>query len=250
VRGVHYFTKKSASELAEIVRELTLLEVGPNTKLVATGSKAATFYVILQGAARVYMPIDEVDDDGDASQDQGVSAGMANTHVLEDGDSFSEQGTRLSPSGKDYTRKMEVIAARHTLLLVLERSALDASMIRLREGVLQRHTDKLRDVFAFSDWKTDDLRRLAAVVTKRKFNKGVAIVQQGQRVLDSMFFLCVICQLRSMRFRTTFTIPEEGQRVLDSMFFLCVIWQLCSMRFINHRRIQNKTNGGGRLNPG
>lgn len=189
VRGLYFFEKRTNEERSEVVRELTLRNVAAHEKVVPIGSKASCLYVILQGAARLYMPIDEEDEEALPSQDEGVSANLVNTHVLEDGDSFGEQGLRTARNGSDHTRKFEVIAAIPSLLLVLERSDYQKALTRLRENVLRGRATLLRRVFAFSDWQEEDLRRLAEVVTERHFDRGVAIVQQGKRALDCMFFL-------------------------------------------------------------
>jgi hypothetical protein len=75
------------------------------------------------------------------------------------------------------------------LLLVLEPPDYQRALTRLRENVLRVRAGLLRRVFVFSIWQDDDLRRLAEAVSERHFNPGVTIVQQGKRVLDSMFFL-------------------------------------------------------------
>eukprot|EP00967_Tisochrysis_lutea_P057895 scaffold73463_cov35-Tisochrysis_lutea.AAC.2 len=189
VKGVHFFEKRTDDERDEILRTMTLRTVSAHEKVVQIGAPASAFYLIFQGAARVYMPIDENDEDTIPSQDEGVSDNLSNTHVLEDGDSFGEQGLRLAEDGSEHTRKFEVIAARPTLLFVLERSGFETSMERLRKAFLRRRADLLRGVYVFNDWKEDDLRRLAAVVSERTFDTGVTVVQQGKRVQDCMFFL-------------------------------------------------------------
>jgi hypothetical protein len=114
VRGVHFFEKRTYDERSEIVRELSLRSAAALEKVVPITSTASCLYIILQGAARLYMPIDDDDEGALPSQDVGVSDNLVNTHVLEDGDSFGEQGLRTASNGSDHTRKLEVMPARPT----------------------------------------------------------------------------------------------------------------------------------------
>jgi CRP-like cAMP-binding protein len=186
-------------------------------KVEPIGAKASCLYVILQGAARLYMPIEDEDEEALPSQDEGVSANLVHTHVLEDGDSFGEQGLRTASDGSDRTRKFEVVAAIPSLLLVLERSKYQEAMTRLREDMLRGRANILRRVFAFSDWQEQDLRRLADLVTERHFNREVVIVQQGKRALDYMFFL-VRGECRVLRQVDVSAVQREMLAVTSDLF--------------------------------
>lgn len=186
--GVHFFEKRNPEERHEIARGLALRRVEAHEKVFTIGSSASTFYVILQGAARAYIPI-EATDFAVPTEDESASSGVFNSHVLEDGDSFGEKGLLLDAYGKMQPRNVEVIAAVPSLLLCLSRADYEESLQTLRDRRALKHARMLRNVFVFRDWSDEDLQRLGAVVTERRFEKGVAILKQGSRLGDSMFFL-------------------------------------------------------------
>lgn len=177
-----------------------------DTLVFAQGDEGVSFYIIYMGATKVhvqYAPPSQAASFGMATKlssaklgaqqadgyeegrddDDGLSKLGTCVCVLEDGDSFGE----LALMGNGI-RQASVVTAMETHFLKIEKKAYELSLQKLHEEELSQRTQFVQGVFIFSDWTDEDLRRVAYVMTSRRYEKNTTIIAQGDQT-DSIYFL-------------------------------------------------------------
>jgi len=184
---VKFFERLTSAQHLELCRVMTHERLDKEECVFSQGDEGTTFYVIYLGATKVY--IKELG--GALARSKGACV-----CVLEDGDSFGE----LALLGNGI-RNATVVTAIPTILLKVEKDAYEQSLQKLHEADLQQRMIFLQRVFIFSDWTEQDLRKIAYVMTPRKFEKNTTVIKQGEGT-DSMFFLvegtCRVLQRMSL----------------------------------------------------
>ena len=177
------------------------------TLVFAQGDEGVSFFTIYMGATKVHVhyarPTAQAASLGMATNLSGVVLGaqQADAHsvrndndneltelgtcvcVLEDGDSFGE----LALMGNGI-RQASVVTAMPTHFLKIEKKAYELSLQKLHEAELGQRTKFVQSVFIFSDWSDEDLRRVAYVMTSRRYEKNTTIIAQGDQT-ESIYFL-------------------------------------------------------------
>lgn len=168
---VKFFSTLTAMQHTELCRVMTYEVLPKDSPVFAQGDDGTTFYIIYAGAAKVFI------------SDGHLAAQQSCVCVLEDGDSFGE----LALLG-DGVRRATVITAMPTQLLKVEKDAYERSLQKLHETDLRSRMRFLQRVFLFSDWADDDLKRLALVVSRKRYEKGATIIKQGEST-DNMYLM-------------------------------------------------------------
>jgi len=161
----------------ELCRHITLEQIDLHKPIFEQGDEGTTFYIIYSGAVKVCV----LDQRGGTHSGSGRDGSCV--CVLEDGDSFGE----LALLGNGL-RAATVIAEMPTQLLRVEKVAYDNSLHRLHEQELHERMCFLQRIFLFSDWKDEDLARLAKVVTSKAYPKNACIIQQRTNT-DHMYLI-------------------------------------------------------------
>ena len=157
---VKFFTQLKPQEHMELCRVMTFELVPKDTAVFSQGDEGTTFYVIHLGAAKVLVH------DWRSTKAHGTCV-----CTLEDGDSFGE----LALLGNGI-RNATVMTAMPCQLLKVEKEAYERSLQKLHEAELRRRIAFLQRIFLFSEWADEDLRRLAFVLTRKRFEKASTIL--------------------------------------------------------------------------
>ena len=183
-----------------------LAEFLPSDTLVfAQGDEGVSFYIIYMGATKVLVQFakpgqaaslgmatnlssvklgaQEADDGADNDDDDRLSKLGTCVVTLKDGDSFGE----LALMGNGI-RSASVVTGMDTHFFKIEKKAYEQSLQKLHEAELLQRTKFVQGVFIFSDWTDEDLRRVAYVMTSRRYEKNTTIIAQGSQT-DSIYFL-------------------------------------------------------------
>jgi len=168
---VKFFERLTPIQYKQLCRVMTHERLDREQVVFTQGEEGTTFYIIHWGAAKVYV-----------SDADTLPPGQC-VCVLEDGDSFGE----LALHGNGI-RNASVVTATSTLLLKVELEDYQQSLLQMHEADLQERIEFLSRIFIFSDWPESDLRKVAYVMTSRKFEKNTTIIRQGTQT-DSMYFL-------------------------------------------------------------
>lgn len=171
-KDVKFFGTLTPQQHLELCRVMTHELVPKDAPIFSQGDEGTTFYVIYMGAAKVFVS------DGRLPGQQGACV-----CVLEDGDSFGE----LALLGNGI-RHATVVTAMPTQLLKVEKDAYERSLQKLHEEDLKMRMRFLQRVFLFSDSTDEDLKMLAKVITRKKYEKNSTIIRQGEST-DNMYLL-------------------------------------------------------------
>uniref|UniRef100_A0A7S4AYH9 Cyclic nucleotide-binding domain-containing protein n=1 Tax=Chrysotila carterae TaxID=13221 RepID=A0A7S4AYH9_CHRCT len=174
IAGVKFFEKLTPMQQKQLCRVMTHVRFDAKATVFTQGSYGTTFYIIYIGACKVYATEGELG--AKAVHESCVC-------VLEDGDSFGELA--LSSNGM---RNATVVTATPSILLKVEKEDYQRVLQKMHETDLQARLEFLNKIFIFADWLEQDLRKLAYVISSRKFDKNKTIVRQGTQS-DHMFFI-------------------------------------------------------------
>ena len=168
---VKFFSHLTPQQHLELCRVMSHELVPNDTPVFTQGEEGTTFYIIYAGAAKVFIT------DGKLGEKPVCVC------LLEDGDSFGE----LALIGNGI-RNATVVTAMPTQLLKVEKDAYERSLQKLHETDVHARMRYLQRVFLFSDWADEDLKRLALVLSHRRYEKGTTIIRQGEST-DNMYLL-------------------------------------------------------------
>ena len=215
---IKFFERLVPHQHRELCRVMTYSYVPKGVNVFSQGDIGTTFYVIYRGAAKVYVKEALTDPPPTSILPLPPSKQLGTcVCVLEDGDSFGE----LALMGNGI-RNATVMTAMPTILFKVEKDAYEGSLQKLHESDLQTRMDFLEGVFVFSDWPQHDLRKIAYVVTPRRYEKNTCIIKQGESS-DAMYFLfegtCRVLQTMPLSSRQHQMLggrgAGSGQQVLD-----------------------------------